>query len=543
MRYSYLIGVSERALSADTIGDYFHRIVSGAPSTEALVDTSLNIRLSYGELYDSALELARGLIAAGVGHGDRVAIMAYSSPEWVIGFYAVTTIGAVCVAIDPALSPREQRVALSKARPKITLVSDDVRQHGNGIKAPENGVPKLRGHDEVRPNLECRQYLDDEYRTWRAVSAHADAVTRDVVIERRQQVHHNDPALILFTSGTTNASKPVVITHTSAVNSAISVGDRLRYSCSDRVCVPAPLFHSVGCISGLLGAMTHGSTVVLPGTRFDPTQCLRAIVNEKCTAIYGVPSMFASICTDARHDSVKSLRTGIVAGSLCSPVLMDAIIDRLGVSEITTCYGLTETRCISQSLGDEPRELRRTTVGWVHPHVSVKIVDTNGRMVPVGVAGEILTRGFGVMKEYFDDEELTRRAVDDRGWFRTGDIGVLHENGYVSLVGRAKDIIIRGGENIHPSEIESVLSSHQEILQACVVGVPDERYGEELCALIRLRTPKALTDREVRRFCRERLSFNKIPRHVLFAGELPSTPSGKVQRYRVALLARSILSR
>jgi fatty-acyl-CoA synthase len=546
---SYTIGTSGTPLLGETIGACLDRVASAHGGRLALVSRHQGRRYSYAALRADVDRVARALLSIGVGRGERIALWSPSRAEWLLVQYAAAKIGAILVTINPAYRRAELEHVLrqsgasalfsvrrSQAHDHSALLADLL---GRGAFAGGGRIASA-ACDRLRFLISLDAGEIDGALSWDAFIAGGDEISAQCLREQEAAVQFEHPACVLYTSGTTGRPKGATLTHHTILNCGFFMGERLRYTADDRICLPVPLYHCLGSVMGNLAALTHASAIVLPGDAFEPSTCLRAVQADACTALYGVPTMFISLL---RHkafapDVVRSLRTGIIAGAPCPVDLMREIVSTMHMPEVTCCYGMTETPPITQSAPEDPLELRVSTVGTVHPYVECKIVDpASGAVVPRGAAGELCARGYGVMRGYWSDPAQTEQAIDAQRWIHTGDRAVMHEDGHVSIVGRLKDMIIRGGENIYPREIEEALHAHPKVLDAYVVGVPDAEYHEELCACIRLHEGMAADDVEVRAHCRERLAPYKVPRYVHFISEFPMTATGKVQKFRLRDIA------
>jgi fatty-acyl-CoA synthase len=521
---SYASGTSTVPLLGETIGDNLRRTVSRFGDREALVDRGSGRRFTYTELLDAVEALAAGLVEAGVRKGDRVGIWAPNRWEWVILQYATADMGAILVNINPAYRTHELEYVLNQAG--ISML----------VAAPAFKTSDYRAMvGEVRdrcPQLRSVVFLGDP--EWESLSVG----DRSVLPEIRAGLSFDDPINIQYTSGTTGFPKGATLSHHNILNNGFFVGELCSYTEQDRVCIPVPFYHCFGMVMGNLGATSHGSCMVIPAEGFDPRATLEAVAAERCTSLYGVPTMFIAELGDpsfGSHD-LSSLRTGIMAGSPCPVEVMKRVVADMGMTEVTICYGMTETSPVStQTRVTDDLERRVSTVGQVHPHVEIKIVDpVTGLVVPRGTPGEFCTRAYSVMLGYWDEPEKTAEVLDAAGWMHTGDLAEMDEAGYVNIVGRIKDMVIRGGENVYPREVEEFLYTHPDIVDAQVIGVPDEKYGEELAAWVRLR-PGApeLTAQALREFCTGKLAHYKIPRYVQVVDEFPMTVTGKVRKVQM----------
>ena len=531
---SYVHGSSAVPLLGETIGANLLRTVQDFGDREALVVRSQGFRASYRELWDETTQLALALIASGIEKGDRVGIWSPNRYEWVVTQFATARIGAILVNINPAYKTAELEYALRQSGTKLLLLARNFRL--------SDYVEML---NTVRPNcpaLEQSVVIDDE---WDALVARARHVSAEVLATREAQLQFDDPINMQYTSGTTGFPKGATLTHHNILNNGFFIGQALDYTELDRVCIPVPFYHCFGMVLGNLACTTHGACMVIPSEAFDPTLALDAVQAERCTALYGVPSMFIAelALPDFVSFDLSTLRTGIMAGSPCPVEVMKRVQSEMHMTEVTICYGMTETSPVStQSATNDPLDKRVSTVGRVHPHVEVKIVHPEtGDVVPRDEKGELCTRGYSVMLGYYNDEAATRAAIDAARWMHTGDLATMDVDGYVNIVGRIKDMIIRGGENIYPREIEEFLYTHPAVQDAQVIGVPSERYGEEVMAWI-IAKPGALPSAEdITTFCKGRISTFKIPRYVKFVDAYPMTVTGKIQKFRMREMAVSEL--
>jgi fatty-acyl-CoA synthase len=528
---SYASGTSDVPLLGDTIGDGLDRTAARRPDGEALVEVATGRRWTYAEFVAQVDALAFGLLGAGVRTGDRVGIWAPNVAEWVFVQYATAKIGAVLVNINPAYRTHELEYVLNQAGVSVLVAARSFKTSDYAGMI-----------EEVRPRCAVlRQVVLLGSAEWDALaSASGD---RDELARVQASLSPDDPINIQYTSGTTGFPKGATLSHHNIVNNGFFVGSLCGYTEDDRVCIPVPFYHCFGMVMGNLGCTTHGATMVIPAPAFDPAATLRAVAQERCTSLYGVPTMFIAELGVADFDSydLSSLRTGIMAGSPCPVEVMKQVVDRMGMTEVTICYGMTETSPVStQTRADDTLDRRVATVGRVHPHVEVKVVDpAAGRTLPRGEPGELCTRGYSVMLGYWDEPEKTAETIDAARWMHTGDLAVMDSGGYVNITGRIKDIVVRGGENISPREVEEFLYTHPDVRDVQVVGVPDVRYGEELCAWVILRDGvSGLTPDAVRDFAGGRLAAYKIPRYVLVVDEFPMTVTGKVRK--VEMRERSV---
>ncbi|MEV4945536.1 AMP-binding protein [Streptomyces sp. NPDC053755] len=516
---SYAHGASTTELLGDTIGANLDRTVAAWPDREALVDVPTGRRWTYAELGADVERLADALLGSGVAKGDRVGIWAVNCAEWVLVQYATARIGAVMVNINPAYRAHELAYVLRQAG--ISLLFASVSHKTSDYRAM---VEQVRAQC---PELREAVYFGDP--SWDTLLA------RPAGDRRPAELSCDEPVNIQYTSGTTGFPKGATLSHHNILNNGYFVGEMIGYTERDRVCVPVPFYHCFGMVMGNLAATSHGACLVIPAPSFDPGATLRAVERERCTSLYGVPTMFIAELNlpDFTTYDLSTLRTGIMAGSPCPVEVMKRVVAEMNMAEVSICYGMTETSPVStQTRREDDLERRTGTVGRVMPHVEVKIVDpATGVTVPRGTAGELCTRGYSVMLGYWNEPGKTAEAIDEGRWMHTGDLALMREDGYVRIVGRIKDMIIRGGENVYPREIEEFLYGHAKIADVQVVGVPDERYGEEILACVIPRDPAdPPTLEDVTAFCRDRLAHYKIPRRVEILAEFPMTVSGKVRK-------------
>ncbi|MGN0125129.1 MAG: AMP-binding protein [Rhodococcus sp. (in: high G+C Gram-positive bacteria)] len=536
---SYTQGAWDVPLLGDTIGDNLDRTAARFGDREALVDSAAGKRWSYTEFVADVDELALGMLRAGITKGDRVGIWAPNCWQWVLVQYATAKIGAILVNINPAYRSHELQYVLEQAGVRM-LVSAPTFKTSDYATMIETVRPNC-------PDLEDVVLLDSPRWDELVESGRAALAEDRAPLDSAQAaLSPDDPINIQYTSGTTGFPKGATLSHHNVLNNGFFVGELCHYTERDRVCIPVPLYHCFGMTMGNLACTSHGATIVLPAPGFDPAATLSAVAEEKCTSLYGVPTMFIAELADPGFDNydLSSLRTGIMAGSPCPVEVMKQVIDRMGMSEVSICYGMTETSPVStQTRSDDSIERRVSTVGRVGPHLEVKVVDpVTGLTVPRGEPGELCTRGYSVMLGYWDQPDKTAEAIDSARWMHTGDIGVMDEDGYVSVTGRIKDMVIRGGENIYPREIEEFLYTHPDILDAQVVGVPDTKYGEELMAWVRMREGAEPLDAEsLRAFCTGKLAHYKIPRYVHVVDEFPMTVTGKVRKVEMRQQAIALL--
>ena len=527
---SYASGVSDVPLLGDTIGDNFDRTVAAYPDGEALVEVQTGRRWTWSALQADVDTAARGLLAAGMKKGDRLGIWAPNLAEWTITQYATAKIGVILVTVNPAYRTHELEYVLNQAGISVLVAATSFKTSDYAAMI-----------SEVRPNCPgLRQVILIGTPDWDELMA--SGTSGDLVAVGRE-LAADDPICIQYTSGTTGFPKGATLSHHNILNNGYFVGRTCGYTEADRVCIPVPFYHCFGMVMGNLACTSSGATMVIPGPGFDPKASLHAIEAEKCTSLYGVPTMFIAELNDPTFSSydLSSLRTGIMAGSPCPVEIMKQAVDRMGMSEVTICYGMTETSPVStQTRADDSLERRVSTVGRVLPHLEVKVVDPEtGLTLPRGEPGELCTRGYSVMLGYWEEPQKTADVIDRARWMHTGDIGIMDSEGYLNITGRIKDMVIRGGENVYPREIEEFLYSHPDILDAQVIGVPDVKYGEELCVWVTLRDgAEPLTAEKVREFASGKLAHYKIPRYVMVVDEFPMTVTGKVRK--VEMRERSV---
>ncbi|MBV8602567.1 MAG: AMP-binding protein [Candidatus Eremiobacteraeota bacterium] len=532
---SYVHGAGDVPFIAETIGAHFDAIARRFPDRDAVVSRHQGVKLSYAELRHATDEFARGLLALGVKHGDRVGIWSTNNVEWVIAQFATPKIGAILVNVNPAYRTSEVSYALQQSGVSVLLtqVRHKTSEYARMLAEVREALPELRtivfiGDDAPDVDLGALR--------WNDVRARASEVGPDTLAERLALTQFDEPINIQYTSGTTGFPKGATLSHHNILNNGFFIGEGCGYTELDRVCIPVPFYHCFGMVLGNLACVTHGAAMVIPAPTFDPAATLEAVVAERCTSLYGVPTMFIaelSLAEFERYD-LSSLRTGIMAGSPCPVEVMKRVQNEMHMPEVTICYGMTETSPVSFQTGKhDSLEKRTTTVGRVHPHVECKIVDEHGRIVPRGTPGELCTRGYLVMLGYWGDPENTAKAIDSARYMHTGDVAVMDRDGYVNISGRIKDMVIRGGENIYPREIEEFLYTHPAVKDVSVIGVPDAKYGEELCAWI-VPHPGASVDLEgIQEFCRGKIAHYKIPRYVRIVEAFPMTVTGKVQKFKM----------
>ena len=540
--FSYVSGISDEPLLGQTVGQALEQAAARWPERPALISPSHGVHWKWRELRARVRDLAAGLLALGLKRGERIGAWSLNRPEWTLTQFAAAEAGLVFVTINPAYRLHELEYALKKVGCAALVVATHFKTSDfigmvNAL-APELATAKPGAlKSATLPDLRIVIQIGEQAPgslAFEDVTRLGGAAERTALEDMRDEIQFDDPANIQFTSGTTGSPKGVTLSHHNILNNGYFTGRACRLTPQDRICIPVPLYHCFGMVMGNLAAVTLGAAMVYPGEGFDPLATLKTVESERCTALYGVPTMFIAELDHAEFDrfDLSSLRTGIMAGAPCPIAVMRKAIDRMHMSEVTIAYGMTETSPVSfQSSTDESIERRVSTIGLVHPHVEVKIVDKLGHIVKRGEPGELCTRGYSVMLGYWGEEEKTREAIDAAGWMHTGDLATVDAEGYGNIVGRIKDMVIRGGENLYPREIEEFLFKHPKIQDVQVFGVADTRYGEELCAWVRVRAGETLTADEVRAFCTGQIAHNKIPRYVEFVAEFPMTVTGKAQKF------------
>jgi fatty-acyl-CoA synthase len=540
---SYAHGVSSTPLIGDTIGVHFDKSAERWPDRPALIVRQQNVRWTYRELKEQVDAFAAGLLALGLAPGDRIGIWSPNNAEWVITQFATAKAGLILVNINPAYRTYELEYALNKVGCKALITAERFKT-SDYLGMLRELMPEIEGAapGEVRakrvPTLTTLIRIDGGetpgYVRFDDVLGMGGERHRRMLAELQPKLQFDDAINIQFTSGTTGAPKGATLTHHNLLNNGYFIGEAQRLTDRDKVCIPVPLYHCFGMVLGNLACVTHGSAMVYPGEGFDPLATLETVESERCTALYGVPTMFIAELghPEFKRFDLTSLRTGIMAGSPCPIEVMRRCVAEMNMREVTIAYGMTETSPVStQTSCDDPLERRVSTVGRVHPHIEVKIVDSEGRTVPPGTPGELCTRGYSVMLGYWDDVDMTVQAIDRGHWMHTGDLATIDEQGYVNIVGRIKEMVIRGGENVYPREIEEFLFRHPKVEAVQVVGVPDAKYGEELCAWIKLKSGVAATPVEIQEFCKDQIAHYKIPRYIKFVDAFPMTVTGKVQKF------------
>ncbi|MFB4169120.1 AMP-binding protein [Virgibacillus sp. JSM 102003] len=528
-----------------TVGELLEKQVNLYPDQEAVVYPELNLRKTYKEFDEMANKAAKGLMSLGIEKGENVAIWSDNKPEWLTSQFATGKMGAVLVTVNTSYQAKELEYLLKQSESTTLILAESYKgtSYVDVLKqvCPEfEDAKKGELHSKNVPFLKNVVIISDENYsnayTWDEMIENGSKISDVKLDERKKTLHHHDVINMQYTSGTTGFPKGVMLTHSNIVNNGNQIADCMKLTNKDRLCIPVPFFHCFGCVLGVLAAVSKGTTMVIL-EQFEPEKVMKAVSEEKCTGLHGVPTMFIA---ELNHPNFSKydfshLRTGIMAGSTCPIEVMNDVMNKMGAKEITIAYGQTESSpVITQTKTDDPAELKASTVGKVHPNVEVKIIapGTNEEQVQ-GVPGELCTRGYHVMKGYYNNEEATNNAIDHDGWLHTGDLAVMDENGYLEITGRMKDMIIRGGENIYPREIEEFLYQHPDVLDVQVVGIPDKKYGEEVMAWVILKDDANTTQDDIRAFCEGNISRHKIPRHIAFVNEYPMTASGKIQKFKL----------
>ena len=540
---SYVCGTSDQPLIYQTIGDTFDQAVLQWSEKEAIVVCHQDIRWSYRQLGEAVDEFAAGLLALDLEPGDRIGIWSPNNVEWVVAQFATAKAGLILVNINPAYRKGELSYTLRKVGCKALILAREFKSShyvnmlldiAPAIDSSESGKLKLPELPELRSLIVISDEPVDGMFRFSDVAGMAPVDASEQLVARALVSQPDDAINIQFTSGTTGLPKGATLTHFNVLNNGYFVGKAMNFTDQDRLCIPVPLYHCFGMVMSVLTSVLFGATMVFPSEAFEPLAVLEALSEEKCTALQGVPTMFIAELEhpDFASFDMSHLRTGTMAGAPCPIEIMRKVISKMNMAEVTIAYGMTETSPVSfQSASDDPLEKRVSTVGRIHPHVQVKIIDEQGAVVPRGISGELCTRGYSVMLGYWGDQEQTDEAIDEAGWMHTGDLAVIDDEGYCDIVGRVKDMIIRGGENIYPREIEEYLFQHPQIQEVAVFGIPDEKYGEAVVAWIRLRDGEGIDADGIREYCNEQIAYYKVPKHIFIVDEFPMTVTGKIQKF------------
>ena len=522
MPLSYVYGASDVPLLGQTIGGNLKSTVEKFPNQEALVCVHQGYRATYQEFYNQTTAIAKALIFLGAKIGDRIGIWASNRYEWVLLQYATARIGTILVNINPAYRTHELTYVLNQSEVRFIFSSLSFKS--------SNYKEMVEYAKEVCPTLEHEIFFDDN---WEAFVNNGQEVSDEVLHSFEEHVQFDDPVNIQYTSGTTGFPKGVTLSHHNILNNGYFIGIRLKYTEKDRVCIPVPFYHCFGMVIGNICCTAHGACMVIPNDSFDPDITLKAVSDEKCTSLYGVPTMFIAELAVKDFDTYdfSSLRTGVMAGSVCPPEIMKKVENLMNIKEMSICYGMTETSPVStQTLIGTPLEKQVSTVGTVQDHLEIKIIDESGKILKRGEHGELCTRGYSVMLKYWNDPENTKKVLDDARWMHTGDMAVMDKDGYITISGRIKDLIIRGGENISPKEIEDFLYTYTNILDVQIIGVPSEKFGEEVMAWVKVRKGFTITEQELLEYCKGKIAHYKVPKYWKFVDEFPMTISGKIRK-------------
>ena len=528
--YAYTHGASSVALLGETIDENLKKTVDKYADQEALICSHQNYRATYKEFYDQVVEVAKGLIALGVKRGERVGVWSPNCYQWTLLQYATAKIGVILVNINPAYRTSELIYVINQSG--LSVMFSALQFKSSNYKKMMDDAREFT--DTIRKAI----FWDE---SWEHFLKEGKQISDETLRKYEEKVQFDDPVNIQYTSGTTGNPKGVTLSHHNILNNAYFIGLRMNYSHVDRVCIPVPFYHCFGMVIGNLACTVHGATMVVPNDSFDPVKTLETIEKERCTSLYGVPTMFIAELHEMEQKTydLSSLRTGVMAGSLCPPEIMKKVKEQMNMHEITICYGMTETSPVStQTRIGVPFEKQIYSVGTIHDHLEIKIIDPKTQAIlKRGESGELCTRGYSVMLKYWNSPEATRQVIDEQRWMHSGDLAMMDEDGYLHISGRIKDLIIRGGENISPKEIEDFLYTYKGVMDAQVIGVPSEKYGEEIMAWIKPNEGVTLTEEELRDFCKERIAHYKIPKYWKFVSEFPMTISGKIRKVEMREIA------
>ena len=528
--YAYTHGASSVALLGETIDENLKKTVAKYADQEALICSHQNYRATYKEFYDQVVEVAKGLIALGVKRGERVGVWSPNCYQWTLLQYATAKIGVILVNINPAYRTSELIYVINQSG--LSVMFSALQFKSSNYKKMMDDAREFT--DTIRKAI----FWDE---SWEHFLKEGKQISDETLRKYEEKVQFDDPVNIQYTSGTTGNPKGVTLSHHNILNNAYFIGLRMNYSHVDRVCIPVPFYHCFGMVIGNLACTVHGATMIVPNDSFDPVKTLETIEKERCTSLYGVPTMFIAELNEMEQKTydLSSLRTGVMAGSLCPPEIMKKVKEQMNMHEITICYGMTETSPVStQTRIGVPFEKQIYSVGTIHDHLEIKIIDPKTQAIlKRGESGELCTRGYSVMLKYWNSPEATRQVIDEQRWMHSGDLAMMDKDGYLHISGRIKDLIIRGGENISPKEIEDFLYTYKGVMDAQVIGVPSEKYGEEIMAWIKPNEGVTLTEEELRDFCKERIAHYKIPKYWKFVSEFPMTISGKIRKVEMREIA------
>ena len=529
-KYAYTHGASAIPLLGETIDENLKKTVAKYPNQDALICSHQNYRATYQEFYDQVVQVAKGLMALGVKRGDRVGVWSPNCYQWTLLQYATAKIGVILVNINPAYRTSELIYVINQSGLSVMFAA---------LQFKSSNYKKMMDDAREFTDTIRKAIFWDE--SWDRFLKEGEHISDEALRKREEKVQFDDPVNIQYTSGTTGNPKGVTLSHHNILNNAYFIGLRMNYTHADRVCIPVPFYHCFGMVIGNLACTVHGATMVVPNDSFDPVKTLEAVERERCTSLYGVPTMFIAELQEMEQKSydLSSLRTGVMAGSLCPPEIMKKVKEQMNMHEITICYGMTETSPVStQTIIGAPFEKQIHSVGTIHDHLEIKIIDPDTKAIlKRGQSGELCTRGYSVMLKYWNSPDATRQVIDEQRWMHSGDLAMMDEDGYLHISGRIKDLIIRGGENISPKEIEDFLYTYKGVMDAQVIGVPSEKYGEEIMAWIKPKEGVTLTEEELRSFCKDRIAHYKIPKYWKFVTEFPMTISGKIRKVEMREIA------